>query len=237
MVAWQSFGDKLFRYMVSFCVCYFFFLFCRLVAYDIIFVCVLALHCLIFLLALFWGVWVGWDVQVHHPHILFNLHSIFVFLLLIFFFFLPVLTCSFGGSLCFLSAPLHWWQCLCILSALLHWWLFCLLFVFPSSMVALFLFFVCLSSLVAVLQPQLKPCLCRKESVRGFYKGFSPYMIHVTPNICIVFLLYELMTNTRQEPSITFKTEVAEVSDSVWVFLFALNLGFWAVFCIVFGDV
>lgn len=153
------------------------------------------------------------------------------------FFFLPVLTCSFGGSLCFLSAPLHWWQCLCILSALLHWWLFCLLFVFPSSMVALFLFFVCLSSLVAVLQPQLKPCLCRKESVRGFYKGFSPYMIHVTPNICIVFLLYELMTNTRQEPSITFKTEVAEVSDSVWVFLFALNLGFWAVFCIVFGDV
>ena len=136
--------------------------------------------------------------------------------------------CSFGGSLCFLSALLLWRHVFLFFvcpSSLVAVFLFfvCpsslvavfLFFVCPSSLVAVFLFFVCLSSLVAVLQPQLKPCLCRKESVRGFYKGFTPYMIHVTPNICMVFLLYELMTNTRQEPSITFKTEVAEVSDSV----------------------
>lgn len=29
--------------------------------------------------------------------------------------------------------------------------------------------------------------------MRGFYKGLAPYMIHVTPNICIVFLVYEHM--------------------------------------------
>ncbi|KAL8575033.1 hypothetical protein ACOMHN_063565 [Nucella lapillus] len=57
--------------------------------------------------------------------------------------------------------------------------------------------------------------IVRKESYRGFYKGFSAYMLHVTPNICIVFLLYELLTNTNREPSIAIKTEIAELSDNV----------------------
>lgn len=32
---------------------------------------------------------------------------------------------------------------------------------------------------------------CRMEGLRGFYKGLAAYMIHVTPNICIVLLFYE----------------------------------------------
>ena len=31
----------------------------------------------------------------------------------------------------------------------------------------------------------------RKERWRGFFKGLSPYLLHVTPNICLVFLIYE----------------------------------------------
>lgn len=27
--------------------------------------------------------------------------------------------------------------------------------------------------------------------MKGFYKGLAAYLIHVTPNICIVFLMYE----------------------------------------------
>jgi len=37
----------------------------------------------------------------------------------------------------------------------------------------------------------------RYEGLRGFYKGLSPYMIHVTPNICLVFLIYEKCTGER----------------------------------------
>lgn len=31
----------------------------------------------------------------------------------------------------------------------------------------------------------------RFEGLRGFYKGAAVYLIHVTPNVCIVFLMYE----------------------------------------------
>lgn len=34
----------------------------------------------------------------------------------------------------------------------------------------------------------------RYESYLGFYKGFSAYLLHVTPNICIVFFVYETVT-------------------------------------------
>ncbi|XP_076456376.1 solute carrier family 25 member 32-like [Babylonia areolata] len=57
--------------------------------------------------------------------------------------------------------------------------------------------------------------IIRKESYRGFYKGFCAYMLHVTPNICIVFLLYELLTRKTHEPSIAIKTEIAELTDAV----------------------
>lgn len=39
----------------------------------------------------------------------------------------------------------------------------------------------------------------RYEGVRGFYKGGVIYMWHVTPNICIVFLMYEYITNLKRE--------------------------------------
>lgn len=34
-----------------------------------------------------------------------------------------------------------------------------------------------------------------REGPKGFYKGFSPYLLHVTPNICLVFLIYEKFTS------------------------------------------
>ena len=34
----------------------------------------------------------------------------------------------------------------------------------------------------------------RYEGLSGLYKGLTPYMVHVIPNICIVFLIYEKMS-------------------------------------------
>lgn len=39
----------------------------------------------------------------------------------------------------------------------------------------------------------------RYESYKGFYKGFRAYMLHVTPNICIVFFIYETVTKAFKE--------------------------------------
>jgi solute carrier family 25 folate transporter 32 len=36
----------------------------------------------------------------------------------------------------------------------------------------------------------------RYEGLRGFFKGLAPYMCHVTPNVCIVFLIYELVAGS-----------------------------------------
>lgn len=30
----------------------------------------------------------------------------------------------------------------------------------------------------------------------GFYKGVVPYLVHVTPNICLVMIIYEKFTNS-----------------------------------------
>lgn len=35
----------------------------------------------------------------------------------------------------------------------------------------------------------------RYEGFRGFYKGLSPYLLHVLPNICLVLVIYEKFTN------------------------------------------
>lgn len=35
----------------------------------------------------------------------------------------------------------------------------------------------------------------RYERIRGFYKGLTPYLLHVTPNICLVMLIWEKFTN------------------------------------------
>ena len=37
--------------------------------------------------------------------------------------------------------------------------------------------------------------IVRYEGARGLYKGLTPYLIHVMPNICLVFLTYEYMVN------------------------------------------
>lgn len=31
----------------------------------------------------------------------------------------------------------------------------------------------------------------RYEGMAGFYRGLTPYLVHVMPNICLVFLIYE----------------------------------------------
>ena len=35
----------------------------------------------------------------------------------------------------------------------------------------------------------------RYEGVRGMYRGFAPALLHVVPNVCIVFPVYELMAS------------------------------------------
>ncbi|XP_023332803.1 mitochondrial folate transporter/carrier [Eurytemora carolleeae] len=35
----------------------------------------------------------------------------------------------------------------------------------------------------------------KKEGISGLYKGMTPYLVHVMPNICLVFLIYEKITN------------------------------------------
>ena len=40
----------------------------------------------------------------------------------------------------------------------------------------------------------------RYERIFGFYKGLAAYLLHVTPNICIVFLIYEHVTNIDDPP-------------------------------------
>ena len=35
----------------------------------------------------------------------------------------------------------------------------------------------------------------RKEGIAGLYKGMTPYLVHVMPNICLVFLIYEKIAN------------------------------------------
>lgn len=35
----------------------------------------------------------------------------------------------------------------------------------------------------------------KKEGVSGLYKGLTPYLVHVMPNICLVFVIYEKIAN------------------------------------------
>ncbi|XP_013791721.2 mitochondrial folate transporter/carrier-like, partial [Limulus polyphemus] len=46
----------------------------------------------------------------------------------------------------------------------------------------------------------------RYERLRGFYKGLSAYLLHVTPNICIVFLMYEKITAPREKEDLSLVT-------------------------------
>lgn len=35
----------------------------------------------------------------------------------------------------------------------------------------------------------------RSEGIKGFYKGLTPYLLHVTPNICLIIVIYETFSN------------------------------------------
>lgn len=35
--------------------------------------------------------------------------------------------------------------------------------------------------------------LFRRVGIRGLYRGLGPNLLHVTPNVCLVFLCYELI--------------------------------------------
>lgn len=39
--------------------------------------------------------------------------------------------------------------------------------------------------------------IVRKEGLRGLYRGLLPNLLHVTPNVCIVFLIYEMVVNKQ----------------------------------------
>ena len=44
----------------------------------------------------------------------------------------------------------------------------------------------------------------RYEGMSGLYKGLVPYLVHVMPNICIVFLIYENMS--KWQANVSFHT-------------------------------
>ncbi|GFY51272.1 hypothetical protein TNIN_386141 [Trichonephila inaurata madagascariensis] len=48
----------------------------------------------------------------------------------------------------------------------------------------------------------------RFEGLRGFYKGLPAYFLHVTPNICIVFLIYEKLTHMYEPEPIFVEEDV-----------------------------
>lgn len=39
----------------------------------------------------------------------------------------------------------------------------------------------------------------RSEGIKGFYKGLTPYLIHVTPNICLIIVIYETFANMSSD--------------------------------------
>ena len=53
------------------------------------------------------------------------------------------------------------------------------------------------TSLLAALR--IPPPLYRRESFRGMFKGLNAYMLHIVPNIMIVFGIYEAVLNIHAE--------------------------------------
>lgn len=38
----------------------------------------------------------------------------------------------------------------------------------------------------------------KQEGLRGLYKGVVPYLLHVVPNVCVVFMVYEAVAGGRR---------------------------------------
>nr|XP_027196507.1 mitochondrial folate transporter/carrier-like isoform X1 [Dermatophagoides pteronyssinus] len=54
----------------------------------------------------------------------------------------------------------------------------------------------------------------RYESLRGFYKGLAAYLLHVTPNICIVFIIYEHFSRPSSELDSVIDHQIPSSSSS-----------------------
>ena len=45
--------------------------------------------------------------------------------------------------------------------------------------------------------PTTLPGVLSKEGFGGLYRGLAPTLLHVTPNVCIVFLVYEFIVERK----------------------------------------
>ena len=39
--------------------------------------------------------------------------------------------------------------------------------------------------------------ILKSQGVRGLYRGLAPYLLHVVPNVCVVFVVYEAVVGGR----------------------------------------
>ena len=49
------------------------------------------------------------------------------------------------------------------------------------------------SSEIATVPATTAMSLMKREGLRGLYRGLVPYLMHVVPNVCVVFTVYELV--------------------------------------------
>ena len=54
----------------------------------------------------------------------------------------------------------------------------------------------------------------RMEGVYGFYKGIPPYLLHVTPNICIVLLVYETIVAAAENQRKSQHAKPTEITSN-----------------------
>lgn len=60
----------------------------------------------------------------------------------------------------------------------------------------------------------------RYERIRGFYKGLTPYLLHVTPNICLVMLIWEKFTNNDWSNAYLMGIRTHYLLNCILLFLF-----------------
>ena len=39
--------------------------------------------------------------------------------------------------------------------------------------------------------------ILRREGFKGLYRGLGPYLLHVVPNVCLVFMVYEAIVGSK----------------------------------------
>lgn len=77
-------------------------------------------------------------------------------------------------------------------------------------------------------------CVCRQERVLGYFKGLTPYLLHVTPSVCIIFLVYEkvaqLMAVSKSD-SAAFRLDKDLDDDKCWQLLIFFQNTMFSVGC------